>query len=125
MTEEVFHDWLENYLRPQEQRSAEWIKEIFAEDGVYWWGPFYEARRGVEAIYEHHRNALSHQIALKYSYEILAVTDTYGVARFHLTLNDLMPREPNEYDGIFLVHLNEQNQCTLFEEWYHSKTRNC
>lgn len=123
MTKEVFQAWLEKYLRPQERRSAETIKEVFAEDGVYWWGPFYEPRRGVQAVYEHHKNALSHQTDLKYDYEILAVTERYGIARFHLTLNDLMPGEPNEYDGLFLVHLNEQNQCTLFEEWYHSTSR--
>jgi hypothetical protein len=123
MTEAVFAKWLDDYLRPQEQRSAEKIKELFATDGVYWWGPFYEARHGVKAIYEHHRNALSHQTDLKYDYEILAATDQYGIARFHLVLNERIRGEPTEYDGIFLVHLNEENKCTLFQEWYHSRMR--
>jgi len=123
MTEATFAKWLDDYLRPQEQRSAERIKELFAADGVYWWGPFYEARHGVNAIYEHHRNALAHQTDLKYDYEILAVTDQSGIARFHLSLNELIEGEPTEYDGIFLVHLNQDNKCTLFQEWYHSRMR--
>jgi hypothetical protein len=121
VTEDVFRAWLENYLRPQEQRSAEMIEKVFAEAGVYHWGPFNPARHGLRAIYEHHKNALSHQTDLKYEYEILAVTEGYGIARFHLRLTELMEAEPNEYDGIFLVHLNQHDKCILFEEWYHGK----
>ena len=84
MTESDFNEWLEKYLRPQEQRSADKIKEIFTEDGVYWWGPYGEPRHGVDAIYEHHRNALSHQEDIHYSYDILATTEAYGLARFYL-----------------------------------------
>jgi hypothetical protein len=124
MTTEAFRDWLEQYLRPQEKRNAEKIKELFAADGVYWYGPYYSPRRGVQAIYEHHRNALSHQENLKYRYEILATTSECGIAKFYLQLRDLIPGEPNRYEGIFLVYLNSQNQCTLFQEWYHSTTVN-
>jgi hypothetical protein len=122
MTTDTFRHWLEQYLRPQEQRSAEKIKELFAPDGVYWYGPYFPPRHGVRAIYEHHRNALSHQEDLKYLYEILATTPECGIAKFQLRLHDLMPGEPNQYEGIFLVYLNSQNQCTLFQEWYHSPT---
>lgn len=122
MTEDAFRAWLEAYLRPQEKRSAEKIKELFAEDGVYWYGPYYPPREGVQAIYEHHKNALSHQEDLRYAYEILASTDDYGIARFNLTLKDLMPGEPNTYEGIFLVYLDRDNRCTLFQEWYHGTT---
>ena len=123
MTQESFQQWLDSYLRRQEQRDATVVKELFAPDGVYWWGPFYPPRHGVEAICEHHRNALSHQTDIKYDYKILATTETYGVARFFLTLTEHMPNEPNTYDGIFVVHLDDQNKCTLFEEWYHSTTK--
>ena len=123
LTEAAFRDWLEAYLRPQERKDAEPIKELFAEDGVYYWGPFNPSREGVAAIYEHHRNALSHQRELDYSYTILAVKDDHGVARFDLTLVDDRPGEPNTYQGIFQVHVNAEGKCTLFEEWYHSTTR--
>lgn len=128
MTEEIvvtidtFRDWLEHYLRPQEQRSAERIKELFAQDGVYWYGPYFPPCQGVRAIHEHHRNALSHQEDLKYHYEVLAMTPEYGIAKFRLELRDQIRGEPNRYEGIFLVYLNSQNQCTLFQEWYHSTT---
>jgi hypothetical protein len=123
MTQEMFRRWFESYVRRQEQRDATVVRELFAETGVYWWGPFYPPRHGVEAIYEHHRNALSHQTDIKYEYTIVATTKKYGVARFQLTLNEQMPGEPNTYDGVFVVHLNDEGKCTLFEEWYHSTTR--
>ena len=120
MTESDFRAWLERYLRPQEKRSAEAIKDIFAEDGVYWWGPYGEPRHGVDAIYEHHQNALSHQEDIHYSYDILATTEKYGLARFYLKIRDREPGAPNRYEGIFMVHLNDKQKCTLFEEWYNS-----
>ena len=122
MTQEIFHQWLESYVRRQEQRDATVVRELFAENGVYWWGPFCPPRHGVEAIYEHHRNALSHQTDINYEYKILATTKECGVARFQLTLYEHMPGEPNTYDGVFVVQLNEEGKCTLFEEWYHSTT---
>ena len=122
MTAAVFADWLERYVACQERGRPGTIRDLWAEDGVYWWGPFNEPRRGVEAVCEHHRNALSHQSNWRCRTTILAVTETYGIARFRLTLNDRLPGEPNRYDGIFLVHLNREGKCTLFEEWYHGTT---
>lgn len=122
MTEAVFRRWLDAYTRRQEQRDPDVVKELFAADCVYWWGPFNEPRRGRQATYEHHRNALSHQTEIAYSCEVLATTADYGVARFRLSLVDHIPGEPNAYDGIFVVHLAGDGKCTLFEEWYHSTT---
>ena len=122
MNRQMFEQWMEKYIRRQEQGDPEVIKELWAQDGVYWWGPFQEPRHGMQAVYEHHKNALSHQSAWKCDYTVLATSENCGVARFRLTLNDHTPGEPNTYDGIFLVHLNDEGKCTLFEEWYHSTT---
>ena len=121
MTESQFQQWLEDYLRPQEQRTADRIKELFTENGVYHWGPFQETRFGINAIYEQHRNALSRQDDIHYDYQILAVTETFGIAHFHLTIREIQEARHDEYDGIFKVHLDRTGRCTLFEEWYHSR----
>lgn len=121
MTKEQFERWLEEYLTPQKKRSPEKIRELFAEDGVYWYGPYYEPRKGVDAIYNHHKNALSHQEEINYEWKVLAVTVEYGIAWFDLTLKDLHPNEPGAYQGIFKVHLNDESRCVLFEEWYNYK----
>lgn len=120
MDVETFRNWLERYIRSQEQCQPEAIKDLFAEEGVFWWGPFNEARHGVDQICSHHKNALSHQENTEYEYEILAVRETYGIAKFRLSLNDLVPCKPDTYEGIFLVYLNDENKCTLFQQWYNS-----
>ncbi len=122
-TREAFEQWLDDYLRPQQQRSAEKIKELFTEDATYAYGPFFEPRVGIDAIYNHHKNALSHQNDLKYTWNVLAVTEDYGLAHFHLTLTEQVEGEPNTYDGVFLVYLNAHGRCTRFEEWWHAHTR--
>ena len=122
MTREMFEEWMEAYIRRQEQGDPEVINELWTEDGEYWWGPFNEPRYGLQAIYDHHKNALSHQDDWKCKYRILATTAEYGIAQFYLTLNDQTEGAPNTYDGIFLVHLNDSGKCTRFEEWYHHTT---
>ena len=47
-----FERWLHEYVRRQEQGDATVVRELWADDGVYWWGPFNQPRRGVQAIYE-------------------------------------------------------------------------
>jgi hypothetical protein len=122
-TREAFEQWLDDYLRPQQQRSAEKIKELFTDDATYSYGPYFEPRVGIDAIYNHHKNALAHQDDLDYTWKVLAVTDEYGVAHFHLTLTDHVEGEPNTYDGVFLVYLIRDGRCTRFEEWWHAHTR--
>ena len=119
MNEIGFNEWMKNYLEPQESENAGKIKEIFAENSVYWWGPYSQPRHGLDAIYEHHRNALSHQKDTKYEFEILAVTPAYGIAHFTLSLRSLETGAPNYYEGIFQVFLDSAGRCTLFKEWYH------
>ncbi|HDY64675.1 MAG TPA: nuclear transport factor 2 family protein [Phycisphaerae bacterium] len=114
-----YEQWLENYLVLHMARDASRIPELFAEDGVYWYGPYYQPRNGVDAIYEHHQNALSHQEDIKCKWKILAVTDEFALAWFDLTLKDLMEDEPNAYQGIIKFTLDDEGKCTFFEEWYN------
>ena len=119
----VYEKWLSDYLTPQMSRDASQIPSLFADDGVYWYGPYYEPRCGVEAIYQHHRNALSYQEDIKYKWKLLSVTsDGEALAWFDLSLNDLTKGAPNAYQGIFKFTLNDQGKCTLFEEWYNFTT---
>ncbi len=76
VTNESFRLWLEQYLRPKEKRNPEKIKELFAQDAVYWYGPYYPPRHGLKAIYEHRKNALSHQEDLSCDYDVLATTES-------------------------------------------------
>ncbi len=122
LTREMFEQWLDDYLRPQQQRSAEKIKDLFTQDATYSYGPYFEPRVGLDAIYNHHKNALSHQDDLDYAWKVLAIAENYGLAHFHMTLTDHVEGEPNTYDGVFLVYLNAEGKCTRFEEWWHADT---
>jgi hypothetical protein len=120
MTEKSFQNWLERYLFSQEQYNLKVIKELFTEDAVYWWDPFEEPSNGILSIYKHHRNILSHQEEVEYKYEILAVSNSRGIAKFNLALNDLILNEPDTYEGILLAHLNDENKCIQLKRWYNS-----
>ena len=117
-----YEKWLDHYLTPQMINNPEIIKEIFAEDCRYCYGPYFASRNGLQETYEHHKNALSHQKNIKYIWKLLAATEKYGIAWFDLTLDDESPGEPNAYQGIFKITLNDDDKCALFEEWYNMTT---
>ncbi len=121
MDRDSFESWLESYVRPWEARNPEPMRDIWAEDATYWWGPYNDPRHGREAIHAHHVNAIDNQEDIKFKYEILATSRDTGVARFWLNLVNRKTGLRSEYDGIFAVCLNADNRCTLFQEWYHSR----
>jgi ketosteroid isomerase-like protein len=114
-----FEHWFDQYCRAFENEDADGVGALFAEECVYCWGPFNEPRYGRKAVARHHAGAVEHQKQLKFTFEMLGTTETVGVCRFWLTLLRTDNNTRVKYDGIFKVTLDEANQCSLFEEWYH------
>ena len=94
---------------------------LFAEDCVYWWGPFNPPRYGRQALIDHHAGAVKNKKQLKFDFEMLATTETTGLCRFWLTFLRTDTNTTVNYDGIFKITLDDRDLCTLFEEWYHWK----
>jgi hypothetical protein len=59
----------------------------------------------------------------RFEYEVLAVTDEIGVARWIASSH--LPSHPNVtyYDGIFVVRLSPDTLCTELREWWNSQER--
>lgn len=119
LSEDNLRQWLEQYTTTQECGNAEAIRTLFADESVYWWGPFYEPRVGVEAVYEHHRKALTRQFFRDYRFDIWAVREQDGIAWFQLRIENRENGRLSDYEGIFQIFLDKENKCKLFKEWYN------
>lgn len=60
---------------------------------------------------------------IRFSYEILAVTEPWGIARWHGSYTPVDRETQLEFDGILLVSLDEEGRCQEFREWSNRRER--
>lgn len=118
---ERFQNWLTQYGRAWETRDPVAAGTLFAEDGIYQVTPFEEPMRGRDAIYEYWKGATELQEDIHFRYEILAVSEYLGVARWQTSFARIPSGIRVQLDGIFVVALDGENCCTVFKEWWHRR----
>ncbi len=121
MTREDFDRWLRAYGQGWVEQRPDGKQQLFSEDATYMFTPFHPLIRGLDAIGRYSRNAASLQSDVEFRYEILAVTEDYGINRWWASLTWRQSGQRIHFDGIYQVYLNEQNLCYRFDEWWHSK----
>jgi hypothetical protein len=115
----AFETWLDAYGRAWETQDPGAAAELFTEDAAYHETPFAEPMRGRAEIVEYWSDVPRTQQDVSFDYEILATTETGGVAHWRASFLRLPANDPVELDGIFLVELDADGRCTEFREWWH------
>lgn len=121
MDREAFEGWLDAYGRAWEGRDPEAAARLFTDDAAYYETPFDVPARGREGISMYWTEATGSQQDIRFSSEVLAITEDKGIARWRVAFTRVSSDIPVELDGIFLVELNGEGLCTGFREWWHSK----
>lgn len=121
MDRRSFEDWLEAYGNAWQNRDPDAVVRLFTEDAPYYETPFGVPAKGCKGIREYWANATGPQRDVRFSSEVLAVTEDSGIAHWSVSFTRLSSDTTVELDGIFLVELNDDGLCTEFREWWHSK----
>lgn len=111
--------WLEAYKKAWETRDPKAAGKLFTEDATYRETPFDNLMRGRTAIIEYWSDVPKSQENIHFRYEILAVTEKRGCARWWASFVRIPSKIKVIYDGIFVVEMNQSDECTKFEEWWH------
>ena len=120
MTESEFNSWLEKYGSAWENQDADAVSTIFTETGTYAWGPFTDPIRGRQAIHAAWEHATKgQQEDIKFGHEVLAVTETRGIARWWASMTVKSTGQKVRMEGIFLVTLTADGLCSEFREWWN------
>jgi ketosteroid isomerase-like protein len=112
--------WLQRFGRAWEQRDADLAAALFSDDGSYREDPFDEALRGAHAIRAHWAKLPKARGDIRFSFEILAVTEQWGIAHWHGSYTRVDGTTRLELDGILLVSLADDGRCREFREWSSS-----
>ncbi len=118
---EAFGSWLDAYGRAWETGDPVAAAELFTEDAAYHETPFDEPMRGRADIVEYWSDVPRSQDDIRFSYEILAVSERGGVAHWNADFLKLPARTSVRLDGTLLGKLDADSRCTEFREWWHRR----
>ena len=119
MNLDSFKTWLDAYGRAWENRDPQAAVKIFAADATYRETPFDETMRGHKAISKYWAEDTRTQEDIKFSCEILTVSEGRGIAHWKVSFARIPSKAQVKLDGIFVAYFNAENLCTVFEEWWH------
>jgi hypothetical protein len=116
---ERFRGWLDAYFAAWVSNDPDDVRKLFAEDAVYWWGPFREPAEGREAIVAAWVDGPP-QAQVEWSHEPFAVVGNRGMAHWRVSCGDQGDR--TEMDGILAIDFDENNRCVEHREWFDKRT---
>jgi hypothetical protein len=118
MDRNSFDAWLDLYGKAWMNRDAEAAASLYAEDATYQITPFDEPLKGRPAICEYWRGVTATEENIAFDYEILAVTDKMGIARWRASFVRVPPGLATKLDGIFLIAIDRNGKCASLREWW-------
>jgi hypothetical protein len=123
MEHAAFKSWLEAYGNSWRNRDPRTAAELFTEDGTYQVTPFVEPMRGRPAIFEYWSHVAETERDIQFGYEILAVTQEAGIARWWSSFLIVPQGLQTKLDGIFLITLDADGRCQSLREWWHKEQK--
>ncbi|HXY01281.1 MAG TPA: nuclear transport factor 2 family protein [Candidatus Limnocylindrales bacterium] len=121
MNETLLKRWLDAYGSAWQKRDPHAAAELYAEDGSYQVTPFLRPMKGREAIRAYWVEVAQTEEGISFGYEILAVTEQFGIAHWHASFNRTPPGLKTKLDGIFAIQLDAMGKCTSLREWWHKQ----
>lgn len=121
MDRETFNHWLSSYGSAWTSRDPEAAASLYADDATYQVTPFDEPLRGRPAIHDYWQGVIRTEENIQFSYEILAVTAAFGIARWRASFVRVPPGLDTKLDGIFLIFLDAAGRCQSLREWWHKQ----
>jgi ketosteroid isomerase-like protein len=115
-----FEAWLRAYKVAWESRDATAAAALFSPDAEYYWTPFDPPQRGTAGIAKAWEGAVAQQKDVAFTYSVLSVDDSRGIAHWHTRLTSVPGNEAVELDGILTAEFASPQKCRTFREWWHA-----
>jgi len=120
MTNGQFDTWLKGLKDAWETRNPQAAIDLCAKDVLWYETPFSKPLTTKEEIFTEWQTVPAGQKDITVSYEIIVVTEEFGIAHWSATFTRIPTGERAHLDGIYKVSLNDKNLCTEFHQWYNS-----
>ncbi len=125
MTEHDVQEWLDAYGRAWVDGDPDQVVVLFSDTATYREVPFDDPMRGRQEIREYWQSgAADAQENVEFASQVWAVRNDTAIAGWQARFTEKATGARVELDGTFrLVFSVEQGalQCTILEEWWHSR----
>lgn len=119
LTPEHFSIWMEAYGEASRENNPRASADLFSREAKYYETPFAGPMIGREAIYDYWRNGAKRLKDKESTYDILAVRENLGIARWQSKFTVIETGKRFDLDCIFLVAFDHDGLCQTFREWWH------
>lgn len=120
MNRESVQAWLNKYVEAWRTYDESKIRDLFAEDALYFYSPFDEENpsRGREAIVSSWLEEPDDPGSWEAHYEPVAVEGNVAVTHGRTRYPARDGRKERQFDNIFVLHFDDAGRCVRFTEWY-------
>lgn len=106
--------WVDRYLHAWQSNDSTEVGSLFADDALYYTGPFDEPWRGRDAIVQGWLDRQDTPGSTTLRYHVLATTADTAIVRGWTHYHN----PPREYSNIWLIRFDESGRCREFTEWW-------
>ncbi len=121
MTNGQFDKWLMGLKEAWVTKNPQSAIDLCADNVVWYEIPFGKPLRTKQEILTEWQSVPTSQKDITVSYEILTVTESFGIAHWNARFTRLPSGVQAHLDGIYKVSLNDENLCTEFHQWYNAE----
>ncbi len=116
-----FDRWLAAYGQASAAHDPLASARLFSQDASYHESPFTAPLVGRQAIYDYWAAGAQNLTDKSSTYEILAVRDNLGIARWRSRFVVKASAAAVVLDCIFVAEFDDEGLCCRFREWWHSR----
>lgn len=121
MTHEGFEKWLEGLKTAWETKNPQMAADLCAENVLYYETPFDAPLKSREEVLHEWEHVPTGQKDITFNYKILSVSEDLGINHWTAAFTRIPSGEKVSLDGVFMVKLDSNNQCTEFHQWRFSQ----
>ncbi|MBU0708831.1 nuclear transport factor 2 family protein [Patescibacteria group bacterium] len=117
MTKNDFSAWAEKFLKAWANLTPKAALSTLSKDVKYYESPFTAPCKSWEDVEKLWRVVPLNQKDITYKHDVLMIEEGLGLIHWNVTRTTVPADKYQEFDGVFLVRLNEKGLCTMFKQW--------
>jgi hypothetical protein len=117
MTKKAFRVWAEKFLKAWADLNPEGALAVLSKDVEYHESPFSGPCKSWQEVKNLWTVVPDNQKDITYKHDVVMVEGDLGLIHWNVRRTTLPEGKRQEFDGVFLVRLNQKGLCTMFKQW--------
>ena len=117
MTKKDFSIWAEKFLKAWADLNPEAALSVLSKDVEYHESPFSGPCKSWNEVEKLWKVVPDNQKDITYKHDVIMVEGDLGLIHWNVRRTTVPEGKQQEFDGVFLVRLNQEALCTMFKQW--------